>query len=756
MKYQLRHKVLGLALLSAFLPTAALTVLLLLREEPLADKIKTEISTSISNSFHAIIRDAYASCQTANDLINKQLDDTLNIVNYVVKKAGGIHLNYTNEVTWTAINEDTNQSTDVKLPQMLVGDQWLGQNKSFSRTTPVIDPIKELMSVNVISIYQKMNDDGDMLRIATNLSNANHERAISSYLPAINPDGTHDIVIATLLQGKTYHGSIFIHGDWYLTSFQPIKTDKNEIIGGIYAGIKQKNIESLINAIENISVGKNGYVWVIKGLTESKNINEDIILKSANVEKSDIINDQSLPIYEKIRQKAPTLKEKEIGVETVQWKDPNDKAPSTKTIEYIYFKDWDWIIGLTAYNRDFAQSYEEIKSLFDHLRTAVFVGAFFSLLVVCIIAFYFGNLIIKPITSLTIIASRVAEGNIGAAVSLIEKINRGEDKILANAKNRQDETGDLCRAIIVMTTNLNRIIGQVKTSSIQLISTATEISSTAKMQETTVNDFGASTNEIAAAVKEISSTSQALFNTMSNVSTVANETGSMADAGLSELSGMEDTMRNLTVATISISAKLGVISDKANNINSVVTTISKVADQTNLLSLNAAIEAEKAGEYGVGFAVVAREIRRLADQTALATLDIEQMVKEMESAVSAGVMEMDKFTEEVHSGVEEVGRISEHLQKIILQAQDLSPRFIAVKEGMQSQSQGAHQISDAMANLTDAAYRTSNSLKEFDRATKSLHKAVDALRNEIARFKISDISSMAAVRIPKNDSLLES
>src|SRR6266699_6172202 len=99
---------------------------------------------------------------------------------------------------------------------------------------------------------------------------------------------------------------------------------------------------------------------------------------------------------------------------------------------------------------------------------------------------------------------------------------------------------------------------------------------------------------------------------------------------------------------------LTAIQERAHDITTVVTTITKVADQTNLLSLNAAIEAEKAGEYGLGFAVVATEIRRLADQTAVATFDIEQMVKEILSAVSAGVMGMDKFSEEVRRGMQDV------------------------------------------------------------------------------------------------------
>src|SRR3974390_3437909 len=112
---------------------------------------------------------------------------------------------------------------------------------------------------------------------------------------------------------------------------------------------------------------------------------------------------------------------------------------------------------------------------------------------------------------------------------------------------------------------------------------------------------------------------------------------------------MDRTMRQLAESTGSIGSKLSVISENANGITLMVTTITKVADQTNLLSINAAIEAEKAGEAGRGFLVVAREIRRLADQTAVATLDIEQMVRHMQSAVSSGVMEMDRFSEPVRA-----------------------------------------------------------------------------------------------------------
>jgi len=276
------------------------------------------------------------------------------------------------------------------------------------------------------------------------------------------------------------------------------------------------------------------------------------------------------------------------------------------------------------------------------------------------------------------------------------------------------------------------LVTRLQRSSVALMSTATQIAATSKEQQATVTGYSASTTEIAAAVKEISATSQELQSTLEQVSGVAANAASLAENGRAGLDEMDGTMRQLSGATSSISSKLAVIREKANDINLVVTTITKVADQTNLLSVNAAIEAEKAGEYGLGFLVVAREIRRLADQSAVATLDIEQMVRHMQAAVSAGVMEMDKFTEQVRHGVGAVGTINQQLGQIIEQVQELNGRIESLNEGMRSQSLGASQISDAMTQLTDGARQTAASLKEFNGATESLRDVVAGLREELS------------------------
>jgi methyl-accepting chemotaxis protein WspA len=301
----------------------------------------------------------------------------------------------------------------------------------------------------------------------------------------------------------------------------------------------------------------------------------------------------------------------------------------------------------------------------------------------------------------------------------------------------EDEIGQLSRLINAVIQRIHDLIAQVQMAAIQLNSTSTQIAAAAGEQNTTMQGFNASTSEIAASVKQISSTGQELLNTVEDVHGRADETAGLADSGRTSLVNMESTMGQLSDATGSISSKLGMIREKAGAINTVVETITKVADQTNLLSINAAIEAEKAGEAGRGFLVVSREIRRLADQTAVATLDIEQMVRQMQDAVSAGVMEMDKFSEQVRTCITQVAEISGQMGEIIGQVQTLSDRFHVVSEGMRQQSQGARQIDEAMAQLVTGVHQVSSTVKDFNSAAENLRASAGTLQVEVGQFKVA-------------------
>jgi len=358
-----------------------------------------------------------------------------------------------------------------------------------------------------------------------------------------------------------------------------------------------------------------------------------------------------------------------------------------------------------------------------HARTASLVGLI-CIAVICLTAFFVGwyqsSAVTAPLNHLVAVLERMRRGDFTHRVTL----------------DRKDEFGILGDGLNRLADDLSVLVGQVQRSGIQVNITATEIAATAKEQQSTSNQVAATTAEIGATSRQISATSKELDKTMNEVSQVAEDTTHLANSGQTAIVRMESTMRHIMDASSSITNKLAVLNEKTANINSVVTTITKVADQTNLLSLNAAIEAEKAGEYGLGFAVVAMEIRRLADQTAIATYDIEKMVKEMQSAVAAGVMSMDKFSEEVRHGVEEIHQVSTQLAQIIHQVQTLTPRFQTVNEGMHAQATGAQQISETLRQLSEAASQTAASLRESNLAIEQLNEAARGLQTSVARFKL--------------------
>nr|WP_290370891.1 methyl-accepting chemotaxis protein [Cupriavidus pampae] len=320
-------------------------------------------------------------------------------------------------------------------------------------------------------------------------------------------------------------------------------------------------------------------------------------------------------------------------------------------------------------------------------------------------------------------------------VSLLTAMRGGDLRQRMNLA-RRDEFLAVEEGFNQMSGELTSLVGQAQRSAIQVTTSVNEIAATARQQQATATETAATTTQIGATSREISATARDLVRTISEVSHAAEQTAGLAGTGQVGLSRMETTMHHVMDAAGSVNSRLATLNEKAGNINQVVTTIARVADQTNLLSLNAAIEAEKAGEYGRGFSVVATEIRRLADQTAVATYDIEQMVREIQSAVAAGVMGMDKFSEEVRRGMSEVTQVGDQLSQIIGQIQSLAPRVQMVNEGMQAQAGGAEQINQALMQLSEAAQQTVESLRQSSQAIDELTLVSNELRSGVSRFKV--------------------
>ncbi|HEJ4725692.1 TPA: Wsp signal transduction system chemoreceptor WspA [Pseudomonas aeruginosa] len=344
-------------------------------------------------------------------------------------------------------------------------------------------------------------------------------------------------------------------------------------------------------------------------------------------------------------------------------------------------------------NKDIAdRASDNIVNAVDDAELSMLVTLLLAVVVAGICGFLLLRAITQPIQKIVRSLDLMAGGDLTARLNL----------------GRRDEFGAIETGFNGMAEELKGLVSQAQRSSVQVTTSVTEIAAT----------------------------SRDLVRTMSEVSGAAEQTSTLAGSGQLGLARMEETMHHVMGAADLVNAKLAILNEKAGNINQVVTTIVKVADQTNLLSLNAAIEAEKAGEYGRGFAVVATEVRRLADQTAVATYDIEQMVREIQSAVSAGVMGMDKFSEEVRRGIAEVGQVGEQLSQIIQQVQALAPRVQMVNEGMQAQATGAEQINQALVQLGEATGQTVESLRQASFAIDELNLVANGLRNGVSRFKV--------------------
>ena len=335
------------------------------------------------------------------------------------------------------------------------------------------------------------------------------------------------------------------------------------------------------------------------------------------------------------------------------------------------------------------------------------------------------------------LAKRLA-GKIKNAAAAAAFVAQGDLSRRYADPNNLDESGQLLESMDVMGQRLSSLVGKVREATITITGTANEMTAASRQQDEVAQSFGASSSEIAAAIRQISTTGAELFRTMETVSSGAKESARLASEGRTDLQDMGVTMNALATATGDISGRLSAINEKASNINAIVIAITKVADQTNLLSVNAAIEAEKAGESGKGFLVVAREIRRLADQTASATLDIERMVEQMQTAVSGGVMEMDRFADQVRRGVGQVNTIGQRLAGVIQGVGEIDGQFGEVTTGMQSQVQGAEQIRQSMDGLSSNASRARDATKEFSEAAQSLLHSISSLREAVALFRLAD------------------
>ncbi len=374
-------------------------------------------------------------------------------------------------------------------------------------------------------------------------------------------------------------------------------------------------------------------------------------------------------------------------------------------------------------------------------------------LVVCALtalaAWYIARQLNEPLRRISSVALEIADGDLSSAAAAMEELVNRQQLVTADATDKlsetirmttevtADATGRLSDAIRMMTGNLSTLVGQVQRTSVQVISSCADLFSSAKHQESISTTQMKSMGVVGASMQEISDLATNLKQSFDHVLEIINTTTTFANSSQTDLVQMRSVMASMTDASRVIHDRLQVINSKAADVTSIVTTVSKVADQTNFLALNALIESERAGEYGRSFMVIAREIRRLADQTAAATIDIETMVREIKYAITVGVQEMEEFMKEVRNSSDDVGRIITKMAQVIEHVQGLSPHLASIHITVDHQSQNAQHINGAVTKLHQDTVRTMDAVKDAYAAISKLNRAAQDLQHEVSRFQVN-------------------
>lgn len=259
----LRRRMLSIGLSLLVVPLALIFGVVIYSETQMREATAREVRQLAMQDLDHIVQGIEAMCLTQQAVLEEAVSNGLAVTRHALQRAGGAALG-AEPVAWRAVNQFTSAATDVTVPQFLAGGTWLGQNADGATPSPVVDEVRDLVG-GTATIFQRLNDAGDMLRVCTNVLNKEGRRAIGTYIPATNPDGQPNPVLRDVLAGKTYRGRAFVVDRWYITAYEPIRDDGGSIVGMSYFGVPMESATALRRSIMDVKVGQTGYVYVLDG-----------------------------------------------------------------------------------------------------------------------------------------------------------------------------------------------------------------------------------------------------------------------------------------------------------------------------------------------------------------------------------------------------------------------------------------------------------------------------------------------------------
>jgi methyl-accepting chemotaxis protein len=321
------------------------------------------------------------------------------------------------------------------------------------------------------------------------------------------------------------------------------------------------------------------------------------------------------------------------------------------------------------------------------------------------------------------------------AVSVANAISEGDLRVSVVVDSR-DEIGQLMSAMKAMDDKLKEVLSETKSAADNLASASQALSASSEQMSRGVGEesnrasqIAASSGEMSKTVVDIAKNASSMANSATGTTKIAREGESIVSRSVEEVKAIADTVNESS----RLMASLG---ERSKQIGDIIDVIKDIADQTNLLALNAAIEAARAGEQGRGFAVVADEVRKLAERTSQATTEIGSMIGAIQHEVEKAVRNMSDGTKQVAVGVEFAAKAGDALHNIVSSVQGLQAIVQQIASATEEMSSTSEQISSDIETIASVSRETSSSSEQIARSASDLAELSSTLQRLVGRFKV--------------------
>ncbi|MEI6035957.1 MAG: methyl-accepting chemotaxis protein [Verrucomicrobiae bacterium] len=671
-----------------------------------------------------IVAGVKSMVESQQEVLEQKVASDLKVAANELSAAGGISFGLDN-VTWQARNPLTSVVQPVGLPQMRIGQQAVTPNADLKTPSPVVDKVRSLVG-GACTIFQRMDEAGDMLRVITNVESKDGTRAINTFIPSANPDGKPNPVVQAVLKGERFVGRAFVVNAWYVAAYEPIKDPDGKVVGMLFVGVPESSAQSVKRAIMNTAVGKTGYVYVIdsKGtyvISQGGKRNGEVIWEAKDASGNLFI--------QAIVKKALALKPGETAEEHYPWKNPTDPAARMKMVRFLHYAPWDWIIAAGCYEEEANESVVAIQS--ENRRSNELLAVVFIL---CLAGSAF----------LWVLVARGIANPIRRTADMLKDISEGEGDLTKRLEIRsKDEICDMATSFNAFVGKLQGVVGQIIDNAKTVSTSAAGISTVSTHAAQFVQSVSEKTCAVAAAAEEASantiSVAASMEQTSTNLASVAAATEEMS-ATVAEIATNSEQARAIsgqaTAQAEAVSALMQQLGGAAKEIDKVTESITRISSQTNLLALNATIEAASAGEAGRGFAVVANEIKELARQTATATENIKEKISGMQASTDSAITGIEKISGVINdvgsiivsiaAAIEEQSSVTKAVAGNIAQAslgvKDANVRIAQTATVSKSMAQDLAGVNAAVGEIRQGGENVQTSTVELSKVAERLNK----------------------------------